>query len=125
MKMIVKARHMTLTPAIKEHAEEKLGDAIKRIFDRPATTLEVELSELGRTEDGLDKQCRVTAFMPKGKTITISEVSDDLYKSIDLARDRLVEHVKRQRAKRRVTGRARKDAGRKRAATARRVLSVE
>ncbi len=123
MKLIVKARHMNLSPALKEHAEEKLGDAIKRIFDRPATTLEVELAELGHSDDGLNKQCRVTAFLPKGKTINISEISDDMYKSIDLARDRLVLQVKRQRAKRRVTGRARKDAGKKRAATARRSLT--
>ena len=33
MKLIVKARHMNLTPALKAHAEQKLGDAIKKIFD--------------------------------------------------------------------------------------------
>ena len=123
MKLIVKARHMNLTPALKAHAEEKLGDAIKKIFDRPATTLEIELTELGRTKDGLDKECRVTAFMPKGKTINISEVADDMYKAIDLARDRLLNQVKRQRSKKRVTARGRKDADKERAATARKSLS--
>ncbi|MFC1610738.1 ribosome hibernation-promoting factor, HPF/YfiA family [Myxococcota bacterium] len=123
MKLIVKARHMNLTPALKAHAELKLGDAIKKIFDKPAAKLEVELSELGRTKDGLDKECRVTVFMPRGKTIVISEVSDDMYKAIDLVRDRLMHQVKRQRAKKRVTARGRKEAGKKRAATARKSLT--
>ena len=122
MKLIVKARHMNLTPALKAHAEQKLGDAIKKIFDRPSTTLEIELTELGRTKDGLDKECRVTAFMPKGKTINISEVADDMYKAIDLARDRLLNQVKRQRTKKRVAARGRKDADKDRAATARKSL---
>ncbi|OGQ90040.1 MAG: ribosomal subunit interface protein [Deltaproteobacteria bacterium RIFOXYA12_FULL_58_15] len=101
MKLIVKARHMNLTPALKAHAEDKLGEAITRFYDGPAATLEIELGELGRTKDGLDKECRVTAFIPKGKAITITEVSDDMYKAIDLARDRLVETVKRQLDKKR------------------------
>jgi ribosomal subunit interface protein len=123
MKLIVKARHMNLTPALKSHAEQKLGEAIRRIFDRPATTLEIELTELGRTKDGLDKECRVTAFMPKGKTINIVEVADDMYKAIDLVRDRLLTQVKRQRTKKRDTARGRKEAGKSRAATARKSLT--
>lgn len=108
MKLIVKARHMTLTPALKEHVEQKLGAAITKIFDQPASTLEVELSELGHTTDGLDKECHVTVFMPKGKTINVSEITDDMYKSIDLVRDRLLLQVKRQQAKKRTTVRGRK-----------------
>ncbi|MBI5511686.1 MAG: ribosome-associated translation inhibitor RaiA [Deltaproteobacteria bacterium] len=116
MKVIVKARHMTLTPALTEHAEEKLGHAIARIFDRPDVKIEIELSELGRSNDGLNKECRVTVFMPHGKAINIVEKAEDMYKAVDLAHDRVVNQVKRQREKKRVVSRTGK--GTRRAAAA-------
>lgn len=110
MKLIVKARHMNLTDALREHAEQKLGEAIKRIHDSPSLQVEVELSELGRTNDGQDKECRITVFMPKSKTIVISEISDDMYKAMDLARDRLLYQFKRERDKQRTSSRGRNKA---------------
>lgn len=125
MKVIVKARHMTLTPSLKKHAEEKLGQAFMRIFDRPAVKLEIELGELGKTKDARNKECRVTVSMPKGRTINIVEIAEDMYKAIDLTHDRLIEQVKRQRTKKRNTARSRKDAERERAETARQVLQAD
>lgn len=124
MKVIVKARHMTLTPALKAHAEDKLGNALMRIFDRPAAKIEIELSDLGNVSNGT-KECRATVHMPRGKPITISEIHDDMYSAINLAHDRLLEQVKRERGRRRVTGRARKQSEQKRAATARENLTTE
>jgi len=125
MQVIVKGRHIDLSPAIKGHAEDKLGKAIMRVFDRPAAKVEIELSDLGNMRDGLNKECRVTVFMPKGKTINISEVSDDMYKAIDLAHDRLLHQVKRARTKKVVTTRNRKEAEKMRAQTARDTLTTE
>lgn len=99
MQVIVKARHMNLTDSLRAHASEKLGDSVMRIFDRPAAKIEIELSELA-VKDGDDKECRVTVFVPRGKTITITEVGDDMYKAIDLAHDRLLTTVKRERDRR-------------------------
>ncbi len=124
MRVIVKARHMNLTPALKAHAEEKLGRAIMRIFDRPAAQIEIELNDAGNVRDGTDKECRVTVFMPKGKTINIHEVDDDMYKAIDLAHDRLLQQVKRQRGKRNGTKSSRRVAERERHATARAELTT-
>ena len=96
MQVIVKARHMNLTDSLRAHASEKLGDSVMRVFDRPAAKIEIELSELA-VKDGDDKECRVTVFVPRGKAITITEVGDDMYKAIDLAHDRLLMTVKRER----------------------------
>lgn len=122
MKIIVKARHMNLTPSLKMHAEKKLGQAFMRIFDRPAVTLEIELGDLGKAKDAKSKECRVTVSMPKGRTINIVETAEDMYKAIDLTHDRLLERLKRQRTKKRSTERSRKDAERERAETARQAL---
>ncbi len=124
MKLIVKARHMSLTPALKSHAEEKLGRSLMKIFDRPAAKVEIELTDLGQVKSGT-KECRVTVYMPRGKTITISEVSDDMYSAINLAHDRLLHQVKRQRGRKRDTTRSRKEAIRSRNETARAALTGE
>jgi putative sigma-54 modulation protein len=124
MRVIVKARHMNLTPALKAHAEEKLGKALMRIFDRPAAKIEIELNDIGNVRDGSNKECRVNVFVPRGKTVTIVEIDDNMYKAIDLAHDRILQQVKRENSKRRnITGN-RKLAEREREKTARESLTV-
>jgi ribosomal subunit interface protein len=124
MKVIVKARHMNLTAALKAHAEEKLGKAIMRVFDRPAAKIEIELTDL-KHKDKCDKECRATVFMPKGKTIVICEAEEDMYKAIDLAHDRLLLQVKRERGRKITTARNQKGAAKDREQTARASLTVE
>ena len=125
MRVIVKSRHVKLTRSLKLHAQEKLGDSLMRIFDRPAAKVEIELSSLGSYKDGEHNECRVQVFMPRGKAINITEVDDNLYKAIDLAHDRLLTQVKRQRSKRRNTARMRKAAQRRRNKTARGELTAD
>ena len=123
MRVIVKARHFNLTKSLRLHAQEKLGDSLMRIFDRPSAKIEIELSSIGQFKDGENQECRVQVFMPHGKAINITEVDDDMYKAIDLAHDRLLTQVKRQRNKKRNTARIRKEAKRMRNQTARGVLT--
>ena len=123
MQVIVKARHTTLTPALRAHATDKLGTAVMRIFDRPAAKIEIELSELV-ARNGEDKECRVTLFMPKAPTVCITEIDDDMYKAIDLAQDRLLKQIKRQRGRKRQTKKTRRMAQAKRNQTMRENLSL-
>tara|TARA_Y100001968_G_C19199248_1_gene639123 strand:+ start:375 stop:806 length:432 start_codon:yes stop_codon:yes gene_type:complete len=123
MRVIVKARHFNLTKSLKLHAQEKLGDSLMRIFDRPSAKIEIELSSIGQFKDGENKECRVQVFMPHSKAINITEIDDDIYKAIDLAHDRLLTQVKRYRGKRRNTARMRKKAERMRHQTALGVLT--
>ena len=124
MQVIVKGRHINLSEALKAHAEEKLGMAAMRIFDRPAAKVEIELSDLGKIRNGANMECRVTVFMPRGKAINVTETAEDMYKAIDLAHDRLVQQIKRARSKRVAMTRDRKKAARQRAITARDTLTV-
>jgi putative sigma-54 modulation protein len=125
MQVIVKARHMVLTPSLKAHAEVKLGEAVMRIFDRPAAKIDIELSLLGHITDGRNQECRVTVFMPGGKTAVICEADDNMYKAIDMAHHRLLLKVNRERGKTRNTARTRKLAARTRDLVARRSLTVQ
>jgi len=125
MQVIVKGRHINLSEALKAHAEEKLGMAAMRIFDRPAAKVEIELSDLGKIRDGVNMECRITVFMPRGKAIVVTETAEDMYKAIDAAHDRLVEQIKRARSKRVANTRDRKEAERQKAITARDTLTTE
>jgi len=124
MQVIVKGRHINLSEALKAHAEEKLGMAAMRIFDRPAAKVEIELSDLGKIRDGTNMECRVTVFMPRGKAINVTETAEDMYKAIDMAHDRLMQQIKRARSKKVAITRDRKEAVRQRAATARDELTT-
>lgn len=125
MKVIVKARHMTLTPALRSFAEEKLGEAIGRIIDDPATRVEIELSDLGKVKGGPAKECRIHLSVPRGTPITICEVDDEMYKAINLAHDRLLAKLKREMGKMRDGARVRKQAAKSRSRTARVELTGE
>jgi len=105
---------MNLTRSLKNHAEDKIGNSLMRIFDRPAAKIEIELSDLGEITGRRNNECRIAVFMPQSRPINITEVDDDMYKAIDLAKDRLVEQVKRERGRRRNTSRTRKAAAKRR-----------
>ena len=125
MRVIVKGRHMDLTPSLKAHAEEKLGQSLMRIFDRPAAKIEIELSDLGHVTGRNSNECRVSVFIPHGRAINITEIDDNMYKAIDLARDRLIEQVKREQGRKRHVSRTRKEAAKLRDQTARELMTSD
>ena len=118
MQKIVKARHMKLTSPLKNYALAKLAAVLTRVFNRPAVKIDIELSKLGHVANGSDNECRVIVSMPKGKPVVIGEQSDDMYKAINLAHDRLMRQVVRERRRSRNTARLRKMAARQRDAIA-------
>ncbi len=100
MQLIVKGHHLQLTEAMKEYVAEKIGKHVERILNHPALIVDVELTDT-EANKGDDKECRITLSIPKGKTICITEKADDLYKAIDLAKDRLARQMKREIERRR------------------------
>ena len=125
MEILVKGLHLDLTPALTAHAQEKLGNSIMRVFDRPAGRISIELVDLGHLRNRSNKECRVAVFMPGGKKVFITETDDDMYKAIDLAHHRLLLQVNRQRSRANKATRNRKLARRDRELTARLNLTAE
>ena len=125
MKVIVKARHMKLTQALRAYAEEKLEEPLVKVFDREAAKVEIELYDLGHIRDRQSKECKVTVKMPRSKKpVVITEVDDDMYKAINLAHDRLLVLVKRAHAKMQHTTERKKWAAKERRTTARQTLTT-
>ena len=95
MKVNVRGVHLALTEAIKLHVQKHLVEPIERFYDSEAAELDVHLRDTNGPKGGRDKECSVTVRLPHGQTIHITEVSDDLFKSVDLARDRVEKSAKR------------------------------
>ena len=95
MKVNLRGVHLTLTDAIKQHVQTHLVEPIRRFYDSEAAELEIHLRDSNGPKGGRDKECCVTVRFPHGHSIHITEVSEDVYKSIDLARDRVENSAKR------------------------------
>jgi ribosomal subunit interface protein len=113
MKLLLHGVHVTLTPALKKAVRAHLLSAVERFAEDPAGYLEVHLCDSNGPKGGLDKECRVTLHLPGLAPLHFTERSENLYKSIQLAHDRLANMVKRRVDRRRA---ALRDARRSNAA---------
>lgn len=95
MKVNVRGVHLALSDGLKQHVQKHLVEPIERFYDSEAAELEVHLRDTNGPKGGRDKECSVTVRVPHGASIHVTEVSDDLYKSIDLVRDRVEKSAKR------------------------------
>lgn len=101
MKVIVHGVHLSLNEEMKAYVDKRLRQALEHFADDEAAELEVMLKDINGPKGGADKECSVTFRMPGSAGIHVSETSDDIYKSIDLAEDRLVKAAKREMQKKR------------------------
>ncbi len=95
MKVNVRGVHFTLTDAIKRHVAKHLVEPIEHFYDSEAAEIEIHLRDVNGPKGGNDMECSVTVRVPNGASIHVTEVSDDIYKSVDLARDRVERATKR------------------------------
>jgi putative sigma-54 modulation protein len=99
MRTIIKGRHLELNDHLKVYVETKIQRPAAKWCDAPSVTLEVELTDLFGPKGGHDKQCEVNMTLPRGRTLRIEEVCDDLYAAIDAAGDRLWRALERYKGK--------------------------
>ncbi len=97
MKMIVKGRHMEITPAIREYAEEKIGRTAK-ILDHMIMSAEVELQVEKNPSIQNGHVAEVTVYT-KGHVIRAREASSDMYAAIDLVSEKLERQVRKYKTK--------------------------
>ena len=95
MKVVVRGVHVTLTEGLKNHVQEQLADPLERLFPQEAVELEVHLVDNSGSKGGPDKECRVTFHIPGASAIHLSEASEDFFKSVSVASDRLDHAAKR------------------------------
>ncbi len=108
--VIVQGKHLDVTPALREYAEEKVGK-ISRYFDQ-VQEAQVVLSVERRDGMGKAQVVEVTVW-GDGLVLRGEEASQDMYASIDLVFDKLRKQIEKYRSKlierRRISESRRKD----------------
>lgn len=96
MRLIVNGRNITVTPALKEYVEEKIGRVAKH-YDQ---ILEIEVT-LGVTKNPSvhDNHFAEVTCSVNGTKIHVTESAESMYASIDLLADKLDRQVKRHKEK--------------------------
>ena len=96
MRLILKGVHVDLSESLKGEVAAQLHAPLSLLQPSDAAQVEVHLVDNNGPKGGMDKECRVTVRMPRARAIHITEVSDNLYKSIRLCADRLDRVFKRE-----------------------------
>lgn len=94
--VIVQGKHMQVTPALREYAEEKLG-RIVRYFDQ-VHAAQVVLSVERHVGLGKAQVVEVTVH-GDGVVLRGEEASSDMYASIDLVTEKLKKQIEKYRSK--------------------------
>ncbi len=83
MSITVSGRKMPVTSALRQYAEEKVGNAIKVLDTNPIST-EVVLSKEKNPANPRPDVCEITVRI-KGHIVRVEESEEDMYAAIDVA----------------------------------------
>lgn len=95
MNIEIKALGLELSDHLREYCNRQIVRPLRRIYDRQGPYLEIELADTNGTKGGKDKRCRITYTMPRTRTLTVVEVTDDIYRSVDQASNRFKRLIKK------------------------------
>lgn len=97
MSITVTGRKMPVTTALREYAEEKIGNSMK-VMDISPLDAEVVLSVEKNPANPLSATCEVT-LRTKGHTIRVEESEEDMYAAIDVAATKVVRQMRKYKTK--------------------------
>ena len=104
MNVTLKGVHLKVDASLREYVDQHLVAPLEHIVVNAAATLDIHLVDINGEKGGTDdKECRATLHIPGLKAVHVTESSDDIFKSVAVARDRLERTAKRELAKRRST----------------------
>jgi ribosomal subunit interface protein len=100
MQIDIRAKGFELSPALREHAERRLGFALSwAVYD--VRKVAVRLYDINGPRGGEDKCCRIQIALPGTSDVVIEDTEADLYIAINRAVDRaersLARRLERQR----------------------------
>lgn len=113
MKIQIKGRHIVVTDALRDYAEEKLSRVHKYVSEKhidEVTRVELELSVEKNRHNNAHAQVAEATVFTRGPVIRAKESSNDMYASIDLVTEKVERQVKKYRD--RIQHRAQRHHGR-------------
>ncbi|MGI6590287.1 MAG: ribosome hibernation-promoting factor, HPF/YfiA family [Eggerthellaceae bacterium] len=97
MEITVTGRTITVTPALRDYAQEKIGSALK-VMDIDPLNADVVLLAERNPANASPCVCEVTAHT-KGQTIRVEEREDDMYAAIDIAAAKVSRQLRKYKTK--------------------------
>jgi len=97
MQVAIQCRGFSLSNAIQEHVQKRLGFALSRGADR-VRRAEVRLSDLNGPRGGIDKRCLIEVQLHGLPVVVVEDIQSDLYTAIDRAAGRAGRTVMRRLA---------------------------
>ena len=93
MAIIVTGRKMTVSDALRQYAEEKIGNSMK-VMDIDPLDAEVVLSVKKNPSIALPCKCEVT-IRTKGNVVHVEESEQDMYAAIDVAAAKVLRQLRK------------------------------
>lgn len=97
MQTDIQARGFSLTEALENHVNNRLGFTFLHASSR-VHRVRVRLSDLNGPRGGVDKRCLVEVRLEGSPVVVVEDVQSDMYTAIDRAVGRATRTVKRRLA---------------------------
>ncbi|MGI6032469.1 MAG: ribosome hibernation-promoting factor, HPF/YfiA family [Coriobacteriales bacterium] len=97
MAITVTGRKTSVTPALRDYVEEKIGRSLE-VFDRATMDAEVILRAEKNPANPKKAVCEVTV-RAKGAVIRVAEADEDMYAAIDVASDKVTRQLRKYKTK--------------------------
>jgi len=95
MRISIQCRGFSLTDALDNHVQQRLGFALSRAGNR-LRRVDVRLSDINGPRGGVDKRCLIEARLCGRTVVVVEDVQADMYAAIDRAADRVGRTVLRR-----------------------------
>jgi putative sigma-54 modulation protein len=97
MTITVSGRKMPITDALRQYAEEKIGNAIKAV-DADTVSTEIVLYTEKNPANPLPAICEVTVRV-KGHIVRVEECEEDMYAAIDVAAAKVARQLRKYKTR--------------------------
>jgi ribosomal subunit interface protein len=105
MRIEIQARNFSLTNALRNHIQRRLGSALSARADH-IQRVQVRLSDINGPRGGDDKCCLIQITLPRMADVVIENTEDNLYNAIDRAAERVSRTLTRKLGRQRNIKRA-------------------
>ena len=97
MSITVTGRKTSVTPALKDYIDEKIGGALE-VFQNAIVATDVVLRVEKNPAIPQNSICEVTVSM-KGTVVRVSEAAEDMYAAIDIASDKVARQMRKYKTR--------------------------
>ncbi len=101
MEIHVRTPHAKIKKATRAYAEQKIAAALAKVAGEEGPRADIEISDLSNGSGAPRMRVSVHVFLPRRKGQTVQAEDADVGAAIDLAADKILRAVKRNRQKRR------------------------